>query len=98
MRVSAVASSFSYKALSCPALERKVPLLVSLYEAVDAHDEAERALAAAEERENQLRAELERLKQMTGPEQARMGRRQACCGHHLSTRWSDQPGVGGARR
>ncbi|MFF2384997.1 hypothetical protein [Streptomyces sp. NPDC058108] len=41
-----------------PALEQKVPLLVSLYKAIDARDDALRALAAAEEREGQLRREL----------------------------------------
>ncbi|MEV6394747.1 hypothetical protein AB0M39_08210 [Streptomyces sp. NPDC051907] len=43
-----------------PALELKVPLLASLYRAVDARDEAVRALAAAEERERRLLAELSR--------------------------------------
>ncbi|MFF1813919.1 hypothetical protein ACFVXW_33250 [Streptomyces sp. NPDC058251] len=36
------------------------------YEAIDARDAAERALAAAEEREDRLRAELERQQQMRG--------------------------------
>lgn len=43
-----------------PALERKVPLLVSLYKAIDERDEAVRALAAAQDRENRLLTELKR--------------------------------------
>ncbi|MFC7993173.1 hypothetical protein ACFUV2_28150 [Streptomyces pilosus] len=43
-----------------PALYQKLPLLADLYKAIDARDEALSALAAAQERERQLRAELER--------------------------------------
>ncbi|MFJ8078863.1 hypothetical protein ACIQ7Q_34235 [Streptomyces sp. NPDC096176] len=46
-----------------PALERKIPLLASLYRAIDERDEALRALAAAEERESHLREALRRQEQ-----------------------------------